>query len=124
MVLEFANRILTTWATLVNAVLGGLVAPLNAPDSWFQLLNGTFTVFLFVPIPLAIGVAIFRYHLWDIDIIINRTLVYASLTVMLALVYFGLVICLQSLVQLVTGTISEQPLVSVASTLVIAALFQ
>jgi len=107
-----------------SSVLGGLVAPLKAPDSWYQLLNGTFTVLLFVPIPLAIGVAIFRYHLWDIDIIINRTLVYGSLTAMLALVYFGLVIGLQSLVRLVTGTISEQPLIVVASTLAIAALFQ
>jgi len=107
-----------------NGVLGGLVAPLNAPDSWFQLLGGTFTAFLFVPIPLAIGVAIFRHRLWDIDIIINRTLVYGSLTALLALVYFGLIIALQALVRVVTGTISEPPLVIVASTLVIAALFQ
>jgi len=107
-----------------NGILGGLVAPLNAPDSWFQLLTGTFTAFLFAFIPLGLGIAILRYRLWDIDIIINRTLVYGSLSALLALVYFGLIIGLQSLVRLVTGTLSEQPLVIVASTLVIAALFQ
>jgi len=107
-----------------NGILGGLVAPLNAPDSWFQLLTGTFTAFLFAFIPLGLGIAILRYRLWDIDIIINRTLVYGSLTALLALVYFGLIIGLESLVRLVTGTLSEQPLVIVASTLLIAALFQ
>lgn len=106
-----------------SGVVGGLIAPLNAPDSWYQLLNGTFTVLLFVPIPLAIGIAIFRYHLWDIDIIINRTLVYGSLTAMLSLVYFGLVFALQSLVQALSGQ-NSQPIIIVASTLVVAALFQ
>jgi hypothetical protein len=106
-----------------DGLLGGLVSPLNAPDSWFQLLNGTIVVFLFVPIPLGIGIAIFRYHLWDIDIIINRTLVYGSLTALLALLYFGLVIGLQSLVSLFTGQVSQSPVVIVASTLAIAALF-
>src|SRR5947209_6298995 len=71
-----------------------------------------------------IGIAIFRYRLWDIDLLINRTLVYGTLTLTLALVYFSLIISLQSLVHLMTGTISEQPLVIVASTLAIAALFQ
>jgi hypothetical protein len=69
-------------------------------------------------------IAIFRYHLWDIDLIINRTLVYGLLSTMLALIYFGMVIGLQSLVRLVTGTISEQPLIIVVSTLTIASLFQ
>jgi hypothetical protein len=107
-----------------EGVLGTLVTPLNAPDSWFQLLNGTFTAFFWVSIPLAIGVAIFRYHLWDIDILINRTLVYGTLTALLALVYFGLVIGLQALVRLFTGQVSQSPIIIVASTLAIAALFQ
>jgi hypothetical protein len=107
----------------VYTVLSGLVAPLNAPDSWFQLLNGTSTAFLFAPIPLAIGVAIFHYHLWDIDLIINRTLVYGSLTVLLALIYVGLVIGLGSLLRLFTGQLAQSPVVIVASTLAIAALF-
>jgi hypothetical protein len=105
-----------------NGVLSGLVAPLNAPDSWFQLLDGTFTAFLFASLPLGIGVAIFRYHLWDIDIIINRTLVYGSLTTLLALVYVGLILGLQALLH---GIISQDNSVAlVISTLIIAALFQ
>jgi hypothetical protein len=57
-------------------------------------------------------------------VLVNRTLVYTTLSVTLALVYFGLIISLRSPVHLVTGTISEQPLIIVASTLAIAALFQ
>jgi hypothetical protein len=75
-------------------------------------------------IPLSFGFAILRYRLWEIDHIINRTLVYASLTVLLALIYLGLVIALQSLVRVLTGAGTQQPLIIVASTLMIAALFQ
>jgi hypothetical protein len=74
--------------------------------------------------PLSIGIALLRYRLWDIDLIINRTLVYGSLTGLLALVYFGLVIVLQSVVHVLTGQVSQTPVVIVASTLAIAALFQ
>ena len=75
-------------------------------------------------LPLAIGIAVLRYRLWDIDILINRTLVYGTLTGSLALVYVGLVIGLQSIVRLFTGQALQSPVVIVASTLAIAALFQ
>ncbi len=71
--------------------------------------------------PISVTVAILRYRLWDVDIVINRTLVYGSLTGVLALVYFASVVLLQFLLRGLTG--QESPLAVVASTLVIAALF-
>ena len=78
-------------------------------------------------IPPTLGIAILHSRLWDIDVIINRTLVYAVLTAILALVYFGSIVVLQSLVNVLTGQLSlgsQSPLVIVASTLAIATLFQ
>jgi hypothetical protein len=71
--------------------------------------------------PAAIAVAIFRYRLYDIDLIINRALVYGSLTATLALVYVGGVVGLQSVFRTLTG--GESQLAIVASTLAIAVLF-
>jgi hypothetical protein len=105
-------------------VASDLFPTLFATGSRADLLLSPLVTGLPILIPLSFGVAILRYRLWEIDAIINRTLVYGTLTLSLALAYFGLIIGLQSLVHLVTGTIAEQPLVIVASTLAIYALFR
>jgi hypothetical protein len=74
-------------------------------------------------VPITIGFAVLKYRLYDIDLIINRTLVYGSLTGALALVYFGGVTVTQALFRNITGQEQLPQLVIVASTLVIAALF-
>jgi hypothetical protein len=87
---------------------------------WLDLL-GYAALCSFTLVPIAVGFAVLRYRLYEIDIIINRTLVYGSLTISLALVYVGLVVSLQYLFRALTG--GDSQLVIVASTLVIAALF-
>ena len=74
-----------------------------------------------IGLPVAIGIAVLRDRLYDIDLVINRTLVYGSLTVALALVYFGSVVGLQRLLSPVVGDSNQFAVV--ASTLLIAALF-
>jgi hypothetical protein len=76
-----------------------------------------------VSIPLSVGVAILRYRLWDIDTIINKALVYGSLSVLLAALYGGLILGLESLAGQFTGQATSNPPVLVVSTLAIAALF-
>jgi hypothetical protein len=71
--------------------------------------------------PIAIGIAILRYRLYDIDLLINRTLVYGSLTAMLVTLYFGGIVVLQRMFVILTG--QQSTLAVVASTLLIAALF-
>jgi hypothetical protein len=79
---------------------------------------------LVVPsIPIATGIAILRYRLYDIDVLINRTLVYGSLTALLALVYFGGVATTQAIYSALTRQEEQPQLAIVVSTLAIAALF-
>jgi hypothetical protein len=87
----------------------------------FEAITGVLTLLVVPSIPTAAGIAIFRYRLYDIDRIINRTLVYGSLTATLATVYLGGVVVLQYLFRVLTG--QESQLAVVASTLAIAALF-
>ena len=76
----------------------------------------------FLFLPLSIGIAIVRYRLWDIDIIIRKTLTYALVVALLAIVYFGIVILFQQLFANVTG-LQGNEIITVISTLAIAALF-
>ena len=75
----------------------------------------------FLLIPLSIGIAVLRSHLFDIDLLINRTLVYGLLTALLVLVYFGGIVASQRVFVALTG--EKSTLAVVASTLAIAALF-
>ena len=77
----------------------------------------------FMLVPLSIGVAVLRSRLFDVDVLINRTLVYGLLTALLVLVYFGGVTATQAMFQTLTGQQGLPQLTIVASTLVIAALF-
>jgi hypothetical protein len=97
-------------------VVGGFLGR-DLPGVWDAL----FETVTFVSLYIAVGIAILRHRLYDIDLLINRTLVYGSLTVMLVLVYLGGVVGLQSFLHAVTG--QESILAIVASTLLIAALF-
>ncbi len=74
-------------------------------------------------IPVSIVIAMLRYRLFDVDVLLNRTLVYGALTAMLAALYFGVVVGLQALVGTVNRAASHSPVIIVASTLLIAALF-
>ena len=74
-------------------------------------------------VPISIGIAILRYRLYEIDTLINRTLVYGALTVLLAVVYFGGVTATQMIFRTLTGQEQQPQLAVVVSTLVIAALF-
>src|SRR2546429_445221 len=102
-------------------LIGSLVPGLGAPDSLYQLANGTLTTITFLFVPLSVGIAILRARLWEIDLIIRRTIIYSTLTVILVLIYVGLVFIFGTLLRNFFLGQQQNPLVIVASTLVIAA---
>jgi hypothetical protein len=101
-------------------ILAILLADLVPPPFGVWIANLAWTVAP-LSLPVSAGIAILRYRLYDIDVIINRTLVYGSLSVMLVGIYLGAVISLQYAFRAATG--QESTLAVVASTLTIAALF-
>jgi len=109
---------LTYGTTIMATLIVGGVLLLPDPNGLFQLI---FPVAI-ICLPLSIGISILRHQLYNIDVLINRTLVYATLTALLALIYFGLIFALQDLLG---GIIkSNNDVAIVISTLSIAALFQ
>ena len=105
------------WFVYASALL--LLTPVEGllPEIFSNVLFGV----MLIGMPTAIGIAVLRYRLYDIDLVINRTLVYGSLTVTLVLFYLGGVVSLQYAFRALTGQGSQ--IAVVASTLAIAALF-
>jgi hypothetical protein len=104
---------------LIGVFVGFLPADeIGGPWASFALLVSGFSL-----LPVAVGLAVFKHHLYDVDVVINRTLVYGALTAILAGVYFGGVAASQGIVRALTGQEQPSQFVVVASTLVIAALF-
>jgi hypothetical protein len=118
---SFVGLLLSTVLGLI-IVAEGMRGSGGSTPLWLQGL--LFVMLLsFAGVPVAIGFAVLKYRLYDIDLLINRTLVYGSLTVSLAVVYFGGVTVTQAIFRALTGQEEQPQLAIVVSTLVIAALF-
>ena len=124
---EAVSRAQLRWG-LGGLMLGLLVTLLAFPAAfrwvtgpWAEVSNSAFSVG-FTLIGVTLSVAILRYRLFDIDLIIRRTLIYSALTAGLALAYFSSVLVLESVSRFITGR-GQNSLVVVLSTLAIAALF-
>jgi hypothetical protein len=101
-----------------------LFGSLSQPGSLYDLIGHPLFTLASLAIPICVTIAILRYRLWDIDVIINKALVYGSLTLLLTALYAGLIIGLESLTQIIAGRKANEPVVLVISTLAIAAFFQ
>src|SRR5215203_116901 len=110
-------------ASVSAGILAYIIPRVIDTPLWFERVSFALNIALIPAVPIAIGIAILRYRLYDIDILINRTLVYGSLTLMLALVYFGGVTSTQVVFTALTGQEEQPQLTIVVSTLLIAALF-
>jgi hypothetical protein len=108
-------------ATVIGLSLAYVIPTVIDTPLWFERAGYAVLIAVIPAIPISIGIAILRYRLYDIDIIINRTLVYGSLTATLVALYFGGIVVLQRIFVALTG--QQSTLAVVASTLLIAALF-
>jgi hypothetical protein len=125
------ERLQLKWLATAAAMVAAVYLTTIALSLPFELTSSPFpgwvawlqraSVSVFLLIPVAVGVAILKYRLYDIDVIINRTLVYAALTALLTLAYLAVVTVLQALFRPLTG---ESTLAVATSTLAAAALFR
>jgi hypothetical protein len=102
------------------------IPALQARDSLYILLVGPDSLLMITILAISFGVAVLRYRLYEIDVLVNRALVYGSLTAILAAIYLGCVIGFQAVVNGMARTSGADgsPLIIVVTTLLIAALFQ
>ncbi len=126
---DLATQRKIRWVVFASAISGGGAAILwIIPWDVFghPIISTNLLGLLLLPFPAALAIAILRYRLFDIDVIINRALVYGTLTATLAIIYAVCVIGLQALIQPVIGGVAGQtsPLAIIGSTLASGALFQ
>jgi hypothetical protein len=118
--LLFLSGIVTSFFPWEALTTGGRL------PSWLEYLERVLeqvVALSYAGVPIAVGLAVLRYRLYNIDLLINRTLVYVALTATLALIYFGGVATVQAIFRALTGQEQQPQLAVVVSTLVIAALF-
>ncbi len=116
------ERLQIKWLALAGAIVA-VIFPIALAlwDVWGEDASNIAIMLSVLGLPLAAGVAILRYHLYDIDVVINRTLVYGALTATLAAAYSGSVLVLQLALG---GLTSDSNLAIAGSTLAVAALFR
>jgi hypothetical protein len=124
----FEERQQIKWfAYAATILIVGALLSSRVPEVWevWWVSRVGFALYIagIVGLPVAVGIAILRHHLYDINLIINRTLVYGSLTASLVLVYLGGVAATEAAFRALTGQVKQPQLAIVVSTLVIAALF-
>ena len=120
---EQIKWLLYACAVFVVVFVGGTLSEVAGSNSLGGYVWGILFGLSLVMLPAAIGIAVLRYRLYEIDVVINRTLVYGPLTAMLVVVYFGVVVGLQAVFRALTEQEQQPQLAVVVSTLVIAALF-
>ena len=108
-------------AVLATSAILAYVVPESTDGGWLRWVSTVLVIGSVVGLPVAVGIAILRYKLYEIDTLINRTLVYGSLTATLVLLYFVGIVVLQRVFVALMG--EHSTLAIVASTLLIAALF-
>jgi hypothetical protein len=120
---EQIKWLLYACAVFVVVFVGGTVSEVAGSNSLSGYAWGILFGLSLIMLPAAIAIAVLRYRLYEIDVVINRTLVYGPLTAMLVVVYFGVVVGMQAVFRALTEQEQQTQLAVVVSTLAIAALF-